>query len=175
MADADLLRMLLQHEVEQFLFAEAECLDERRFEDWLDLLTDDVRYWMPIARNVEHVALGNEFTHEQEEAAWFDEGKETLRQRVLQIRTGMHWAEEPVSRTSHLVTNVIIASGSNDQELDVRCRFLFYRNRLDGDTDIMVGKRFDQLRRTSDGLKICHRRIFLDQSTLLAKNLTIPL
>ncbi len=34
--------------VEQFLYREARLLDERRFHDWLDLFTDDLRYWMPV-------------------------------------------------------------------------------------------------------------------------------
>ena len=44
-------KMLLQHEVEQFLYHEARLLDERKFDDWLALLTDDIHYWMPIRRS----------------------------------------------------------------------------------------------------------------------------
>jgi 3-phenylpropionate/cinnamic acid dioxygenase small subunit len=50
--DSALDRLLLEAEVERFLSAEAELLDERRFDDWLALLHDDIHYWMPIARNV---------------------------------------------------------------------------------------------------------------------------
>jgi len=46
--------VLLQIEVERFFSAEAELLDERRFHEWLELLHEDLRYWMPIARNVRH-------------------------------------------------------------------------------------------------------------------------
>ena len=45
-------RLLLKDEIEQFLYQEAELLDERRFEEWLDFLTEDIRYWMPMRRNV---------------------------------------------------------------------------------------------------------------------------
>jgi 3-phenylpropionate/cinnamic acid dioxygenase small subunit len=38
-------------EVEQFLYREARLLDERRFHEWLELFTDDVRYWMPVRSN----------------------------------------------------------------------------------------------------------------------------
>ncbi|HEU0229134.1 MAG TPA: aromatic-ring-hydroxylating dioxygenase subunit beta, partial [Burkholderiaceae bacterium] len=31
-----------------FVHAEARLLDERRFEEWLDLFTEDGRYWMPL-------------------------------------------------------------------------------------------------------------------------------
>ena len=41
-------RMRLQFLVEQFYYAEAAALDQRRYEDWLALFTDDVHYWMPV-------------------------------------------------------------------------------------------------------------------------------
>ena len=41
------MRAEVVREVEQFLYREARLLDERRFREWLELLTDDVRYWMP--------------------------------------------------------------------------------------------------------------------------------
>jgi Ring hydroxylating beta subunit len=44
--------LLLTREIEEFLYTEAALLDERRFEAWLALLTDDIRYWMPMRRNV---------------------------------------------------------------------------------------------------------------------------
>ena len=47
-----LARLLLKEEIEELLYREAELLDERRFEDWLDLFTEDARYFMPMRRNV---------------------------------------------------------------------------------------------------------------------------
>src|SRR5215472_15015792 len=41
----------LTREVEQFLYREARLLDERRFHEWLELLTDDVRHWMGSRSN----------------------------------------------------------------------------------------------------------------------------
>ena len=104
--DRALDRLLLEAEIERFLSAEAELLDERRFDDWLNLLHDDIHYWMPIARNVRFNQPELEYTREGAEANWFDEGKDTLKKRVLQIQGGDHWAEEPRSRTTHLVANV---------------------------------------------------------------------
>ena len=44
--------LLLVQEVHEFLCAEADLLDERRYDEWLDLLDDDVAYWVPMRRNV---------------------------------------------------------------------------------------------------------------------------
>src|SRR5271155_2045713 len=99
-------RLLLKQEVEDFLYREADLLDERRYEGWLALIADDIRYWMPMRRNVKVGEQEREFTRADHDINWFDEGKETLERRVRQIMTGIHWAEEPVSRISHMVSNV---------------------------------------------------------------------
>jgi 3-phenylpropionate/cinnamic acid dioxygenase small subunit len=169
-------RLLLTQEVSEFLYREAELLDQRRYEDWLDLLADDLRYWMPMRRNVKAGEEAREFTRAISDINWFDEGKETLVRRVKQIRTGIHWAEEPVSRISHLVTNIQLVeatpSAADAREVATRCRFLIYRNRVETETDLLVGKREDLLRRERDGWRIARRKIILDQNVLLSKNLT---
>jgi 3-phenylpropionate/cinnamic acid dioxygenase small subunit len=175
-SDARITRLLLTQEVTEFLYREAELLDERRYDEWLALLADDLRYWMPMRRNVKYGEEQREFTREGQDIAWFDEGKDTLTRRVKQIQTGIHWAEEPVSRISHLVTNVQIVeatpSVAEAREVTTRCRFLIYRNRVETETDILVGKREDVLRRESEGWRIARRKIVLDQNVLLSKNLT---
>ena len=174
--DETLARLLLKDEVEQFLFAEAELLDERQYEEWLKLLDDDIRYWMPMRRNVKFGELEREFTREGMDINWFDEGKDTLIRRVNQILTGVHWAEEPLSRICHIVSNVQLLDAqpslSDPTEVSVKCRFIIYRNRIETETDFLVGKREELLRNTDDGWKIARRKIVLDQNVLLAKNLT---
>src|SRR5215831_20606633 len=89
--DATLLeQMLLQHEVEQFLYREARLLDERRLDDWLGLLADDLHYWMPMRRNIKFGDWDLEFTDRDTEINWFDEGKDVLAGRIRQYNTGIH-------------------------------------------------------------------------------------
>jgi 3-phenylpropionate/cinnamic acid dioxygenase small subunit len=174
--DARLARLLLKEEIEDFLYREADLLDNRRYEDWLGLVADDIRYWMPMRRNVKLGDEAREFTRADHDINWFDEGKETLERRVKQIMTGMHWAEEPVSRISHMISNVQLVelrpSPARPTEVVVRCRFLVYRNRVETETDLLVGKREDVLRRAGAGWVIARRKIILEQNVLMAKNLT---
>ena len=171
-----LTRLLLKQEIEDVLYREAELLDERRYEEWLDLFTEDARYWMPMRRNVPSDEPEREFTRAGVDVNWFDEGKDTLTRRVKQIRTGIHWAEQPPSRICHMVSNVQIleARPSEDTaaEVTVKSRFLLYRNRVETETDFLVGKREDVWRRVNGGWRIASRKIVLDQNVLLAKNLT---
>src|SRR5215470_6085353 len=97
----------LKADVEDFYYHEADLLDDRRYRDWLELLTGDVTYFMPIRRNVkfgQHAAREN--TRQGEGISWFDEDKWTLTKRVEQILTGLHVAEEPLSRVCHMVSNI---------------------------------------------------------------------
>jgi 3-phenylpropionate/cinnamic acid dioxygenase small subunit len=163
--------LLLQAEVERFFSAEAELLDERRFDEWLDLLHDDIHYWMPMARNVRFDQPALEYTRAGGEANWFDEGKDILKKRVLQIQGGDHWAEEPRSRTTHLVANVRIEKVEG-ADITAKSRFMVCACRLEHDIDLFIGKRVDVLRRVGGRLKVLRRSIYLDQSVLLSRNLT---
>jgi 3-phenylpropionate/cinnamic acid dioxygenase small subunit len=169
-------KLLLQRELEDFLYMEADLLDNRRYEEWLDILAEDIRYWMPLRRNFRFGQESHENSRELEELAWFDENKTTLALRVKQIMTGIHWAEEPPSRISHFVTNVRIIeanpSAGEPSEVKASSRFLIYRNRLQDETDILAGKREDMLRKVDTQWKIARRNIFLDQNVLLSKSLT---
>jgi 3-phenylpropionate/cinnamic acid dioxygenase small subunit len=172
----DIARLLVRQEIEDFLYAEAELLDERRYEEWLELFTEDVHYWMPMRRNVPADEPEREFTREGLDVNWFDEGKDTLTRRVKQLRTGVHWAEQPPSRICHMVSNVQLLEMSPPDDapsaVTVKSRFLIYRNRVETETDLLVGKREDGLRRVDGRWRIARRKIVLDQSVLLAKNLT---
>ena len=166
----------LMREIEDFFFKEADLLDEREYDQWLDLLTEDIVYWMPMRKNVSY-ANRNRDTTEENDLAWFHDDKDTLRKRVKQIQTGIHWADEPISRVSHVITNIRltepISSLAEGERTTTKCRFIVYRNRVEDETDLFMGRREDTLTRLDGGLKIARRKIILDQSVLLAKNLTM--
>ena len=176
---AGMQRLLLRLEVEEFLYREADLIDTRRFDDWLDTLADDLSYFMPIRRNVKFGSHDErENTRQGRDISWFDEDKWTLRKRVEQIQTGVHWAEEPLSRVCHMVTNVRVRAvrdlPDGGSEVDVGSRFLVYQNRVEYETYFFVGKRNDTLRRQAGGpWQLARREIILDQNVLLAKNLTV--
>lgn len=164
-------------EVEQFYYEEAELLDDGRFTDWLDLLAEDLHYWMPTRTN--RLRRQQAFaTAAPGEAAFYDETKESLAWRIRRFDSGMAWAEDPPSRTRHLVSNVVVRHAELDAGTDVgnllvRSAFLVWRNRLERETNIYAGARTDLLRREpADGLLVARRTILLDQNVLLAKNIS---
>ena len=174
----------LIREVEQFLYREARLLDERRFHDWLTLFTDDVRYWMASRSNRYPKSskaisildpdryVEDDIGHE-DELAILDETKETLNARVARLDTGMAWAEDPPSRTRHMISNIEIEPGDVDAEIRVYSNFIVYRSRAASEEDFYVGARQDVLRREDGAWKIAYRKLVLDQNVLSAKNVSI--
>ncbi|MBS7789880.1 3-phenylpropionate/cinnamic acid dioxygenase subunit beta [Roseococcus sp. SDR] len=171
-SEAALAALLLRAEIEEWLLAEADLLDARRYRDWLALLHPEVRVAMPIARNLAPALLAREErTRAGQDVMWVDEGFRTLEQRVRQLETGIHWAEEPASRVTRLISGVRILEAAPDRVL-AGCRFILHRNRLEDETDLLIGRRRDTLLRAGEGWLLHRREVLLDQSVLHAKNLT---
>ncbi|MSQ26891.1 MAG: 3-phenylpropionate/cinnamic acid dioxygenase subunit beta [Dehalococcoidia bacterium] len=166
---ASLQRVILQHDVEQFLYKEARLLDERRLEEWLELLAEELHYWMPMRRNIKFGDWDLEFTSHETEINWFDEGKDVLAGRIRQINTGVHWPEEPVSRFEHIISNVELVGVEGD-EISVNSKFFCYQNRLQDEVNQWVGRREDLLRRDpATKFKLVKRKIILAQNVMLPK------
>ena len=163
----------LQLEIEQYYYQEAELLDDHRYGEWLDLFSADTRYWMPTRANRllrdqdKEVSVEGEF-------ALFDDNKKTLGWRVKQLESFTHWAENPRSRTRHLISNVRIAGTKAEGKYAVKSNFICYRNRLQDEVDIWAGERHDLLRRDEkQELRIASRKVLLDQNVVLSKNLSV--
>jgi biphenyl 2,3-dioxygenase beta subunit len=170
---ASLVRPELQHEIEQFLYDEADLLDANDYDGWLELMAPDIHYWMPGRSNRLSRERDLEFTAPNE-LAFFDENHEDLAQRVRRMHTGMAWAEDPPSRVRHLITNVRVRTTPVPDEFEVESSFFLYRTRLEREMDQFVGKRCDLLRRSDERTPfvIARRKIIIDMSTILAKNLS---
>ena len=168
----------LQTQLEAFYFLEADLLDNRRYRAWLDLLADDLTYYMPMRANVPLThAWSDEFTTVGEGIHWFENDKWTVEKRVEQIETGIHYAEEPLSRITHMISNVRIVDAQpnleNAQQIAATNRFLLYQNRIVDDTTTFVGRRHDRLRHNArTGWQVHFREVIIEQGILQAKNIT---
>src|SRR5205085_12161936 len=111
------MREEVLRDVERFLYREARLLDARRFHEWLELFTDDVRYWMTgrsnrYPRSSKAIAILDPARYveddlaREDELALLDETKETLAAPVARLDTGMAWAGDAPQRTRHLTTHL---------------------------------------------------------------------
>lgn len=161
----------LQTEVCQFLYREARTLDENRFEDWLEMLTEDVSYEMPLTLTRERSEQDRVYDTEMQ---YYSENIHSLKMRVARLRTEYAWAEDPPTRTTHLVLNVELEPGEDDSEVVARSAFLVFANRGPlGDWEKFVGRRTDVLLRDESGWKVRRRTLHLDQATLGANTISV--
>ena len=84
-------------EIENLLYTEARLLDERRFDEWLDLFTDDAIYWIPA---------GGEAPDPKRHVSLIYDDRTRLGQRVERLRGGFAHSQEPPSRVYRMVGNV---------------------------------------------------------------------
>ena len=161
-------------EAHQFLVDEAWLLDAQHYEAWLDTLTDDIRYVMPVRVTT---ARGAGFDTSPERGpgmAHFDEDKYSLSQRVARFATEHAWAEDPPSRLRHFITNVRTFEGDDDKHLVVESAELLFRSRGDVNESALVScGREDVLRRCDGRWKLARRRIVADESVLRMQNLAV--
>jgi phthalate 3,4-dioxygenase beta subunit len=160
----------LYDEVVDLLFREADALDERRHHDWLDMLTDDIRYLVPVRITSAH-SLDDSFL---DDMAHFDEDRYSLTKRVERFDTEHAWAEDPPSRTRRFVSNVRGWEGDSPDEIITRTNLLLFRSRGDVHApDMLSARRTDLLRRVDGALKIARREALLDESVLRTQNLAV--
>jgi 3-phenylpropionate/cinnamic acid dioxygenase small subunit len=158
----------LQHRVEQFLYREVRLLSERRYEEWLDLFSDDARYWMPARETINGQP---DALYGEGEMAYFDDDKEFLAARIERLRSSLAHAEQPPSRLRYFVSNVEVEKlGGGD--INVRCNLLVYQSRLERTEVSYVGRREDRFSEAGQSWRIASRKIILDQ-TLIPRTLSI--
>lgn len=158
----------VRRRVEALLYREAELLDEGRMEEWLALMAPDLRYVVPIVVTRERGADTTAPTRH------FDDDYQTLRLRVQRLATEYAWAENPPSRTRHLVGNIQVAPGPRPNWFAVRSAFLLVRSRgTEAHPELLSGQRRDVWESREGDWLLHQREVILDQEVLGMRNLSI--
>lgn len=158
----------LWFECYQFLVHEAQCLDDNCLEDWLELLSPNIRYGVPIrltkGRGEDPIA----------QHGWhMNEDFGSLKMRVARLGTKSAWGEDPSTRTRRLVSN-LRCTAADAETIDITSNMLVYYGRGDvSDHTVLAAERNDVLRRTSDGLRLSKRVVLLSHTTLPIQSIGI--
>ena len=142
----------MQGKVEQFLYLQAEVLDERRWDEWLNLFTDDGIYWMPASTDQE-TGVG--------QPNIFYEDYHLMDMRIRRVEHPYAHSQAAGHRTTHLVSNVIVRNEDPSAgEILVTSRFHMLEYRLD-DQRYFGGRYTHRLKTTDSGYKIKLQRVDL--------------
>jgi 3-phenylpropionate/cinnamic acid dioxygenase small subunit len=155
----------------EFLYDEADALDEERLDDWVALLAEDLVYQAPVrvTRN------RNEGAPFSETMFHFDDDHTSISVRVHRLlRTTSGWAENPPSRVRRIVGNVLVHETANPDEYAATSSLIVTRSRMDGTVpDVISAQRRDIVRRAPDGWRLAQRQILLDHTILGTSNLAV--
>lgn len=139
-----------------FVYAEARMLDEQRFEDWLELFTEDGHYWMPLAHDQTDPRLHTSLLYED---------KLLLRVRVERLAGQRTFSQQPRSRSHHLLARPEIETSHEFHSPDngqyvVRAAFHYVESRVDQQS-LFAGWSTFELVAADNGLRIKQKRVDL--------------
>jgi len=154
------MQAIARTDVEDFLFGEAELLDEWRLPEWLELFTDDAIYYVPATDLAVDASPDNNLFYVADD-------RFRLSERVKRLMKRTAHAEFPHSRTRHLVSNVRIRKYIGD-DIEVSSAFITYRTK-DGVTDTYFGSNRYRLVPGNGTFRIKEKRCLLDSEGLRAQ------
>ena len=137
---------------EQFLYYEARLLDTQRYEEWLELFTDDATYWVPLEQNQQDPFETSSIIHDD---------RTLLELRVRQARHPRAHARQPLARTVHHVGNVTVEEGNDAIRVNSTLQLVEFRNERQRLYAALVQHR---LRRAGESFRIAHKRVDLVNS-----------
>jgi len=165
-----------QRALERFYFHEARLLDNRQYQQWLALVSEEISYLMPSRTNllVNNRERGNEhmISVERELEGADSMGcpirEETcihLMVRVERAYKVNSWSENPPARTRRLIGNIELM-GRDGEELAVLSNFHLYYARPGNDNFIYSGQRRDTLVAEQDSYRIKRREVVMDYANI---------
>ena len=164
MISNNLLELMSTHfEVLNFLYDEASLLDDRRYDAWLQICTDDVTYWVPGPADEEDP---------EEQISLIYDNRHRLEQRIARLKSAWSLAQNPPPTMQRLVSNMQLVCDATSEhgtpEFDVRSSFVLLETR--GDDLVWWGGRVQhKIRREIDGLRIARKKV-----ELLNRKLPLP-
>lgn len=139
--------------VSALVYREALLLDEKSWQQWLELYVEDALFWMP--------AWQNETTTTTDPDSQLNllylRQRANLEDRVFRIESGDSFASVPLDRTAHIVSGVLVLSESNG-EIEAAANWLCHVYGIRG-AFTRAGRYDYRLRRTAQGLRIVRKKI----------------
>lgn len=137
----------LRRAVQDLIAREAQALDDKNWDAWLGLFTEDVEYWVP-AWDSEHVLTSDP---QGEMSLMYYSGRSGLEDRVFRLKTERSAASMPLPRTCHITSNLLIQH--DETGLAVKTAWVVHSNR-GGVLAYFFGRSEYGLIPVEDGLKI---------------------
>lgn len=150
----------LRERVEEFLFFEAKLIDEHRYDQWLELWTDDGLYWVPA---------NSDDADPARQAMIIYDNRARLGDRIYRLTSGAAWAQQPRSRTRRLISNVEVRETDGGYAVESNCLIAEMRRSRQ---DVFAARTLHTLRPAGDSFRIALKKVLLLNNDDPIDNLT---
>jgi p-cumate 2,3-dioxygenase beta subunit len=149
--------LLLRLRIEDFLFEEADLLDQWKLDEWLALFTDDARYYVPPTD------LHGDDADPNTSLFYVFDDRHRMSERVIRLKKAGAHSEWPRSKTRHLVSNVRVTH--DGKMIRARASFAVWRSK-DVTSDVFVGHYLYEILADDAAFRIRKKTCVLDMEAL---------
>lgn len=145
--------------VEQFLYHEARLMDEQRYDEWLSLWTEELTYFVPV---------NDEEVDPKRHVTLIYDNRRRLEDRIEQLKSHVHWSQEPRSRIRRVVSNVEVTEGRD--EVSAESNFVLVEVRRDQQM-VLAGRSVHTLLPDNGSFKISEKKVLLVNLDTVMRNI----
>ena len=110
-------------DIVRFVKHEARLIDEKRYDEWYELFTDDAHYWVPAVHGQTDPLLQNSLAYED---------KLLLKLRIERLKSPLAYSQRPASRCLHVLQESDIEKADHERgEYLIRTPFIYTETRVD--------------------------------------------
>jgi 3-phenylpropionate/cinnamic acid dioxygenase small subunit len=137
-------------ELGRFVRFEARLIDEKRFDEWYELFTEDAHYWVPAVHGQKSPVNENSLAYED---------KLLLQLRLERLKSPLAYSQRPASRCLHVMQQTDIEKrDERSGEFLTRTPFIYTETRAD-DSQRYAAIAWHTLISQGDSLKIRLKRV----------------
>lgn len=145
--------------VEQFLYHEARLMDEQRYDEWLSLWTDDLTYFVPV---------NDEDVDPRRHVTLIYDNRRRLEDRIEQLKSHVHWSQEPRSRIRRVVSNFEVSEAPD--HVTAESNFVLVEVRRDQQM-VLAGRSFHTLLPDNGSFRISEKKVLLVNLDAVMRNI----
>jgi p-cumate 2,3-dioxygenase beta subunit len=147
-------------QIEEFLYHEAELIDDWRLPEWSELYTDDAEYDVTSLDSDDPINSSS-----KNSLFLLADDKERLSSRAKRLMKKTAHAEFPHSKVRHIISNVRLGTEAGG-EIKVKANFVVYRTKEDKTSQYMGQMHYVLIPHESGGFRIRRKRCILDLNSL---------
>jgi 3-phenylpropionate/cinnamic acid dioxygenase small subunit len=143
-------RLMREDDPVRFVLREARLIDEKRFDEWYELFTDDAFYWVPLTPGQTDPLAHNSLAYED---------KLLLKLRIERLKLPTAYSQKPASRCLHVMQTPELERADDSRgEYQTRSPFLYTETRGD-ESQRYAAVAWHTLVRSAAGLRIRLKRV----------------